>query len=443
MQRCLIRVAMPLIKTWLVLALLLTSCSRAVFDQQLYLTAYQNGQFEEASQLIENTIAYENPRQNHCSKNAVWLLLDQATIAFASGKIPLALQRYHQALEALDYYSQDCDLENFEQILLQDDYKGYQGEDYEQILARIYFALALMQSEDFSNAYALLKQAEDVQQQKQELYRQCRFTTQFELISNPLAKYLLAVFSEKKGDLSNAKILYKQVNALIGRLPEDLSQTPSKQKTVLVIAHNGNAPFKITSTADGSVASALVMETILACHGVDPAWSSFTGIPVPLLMQKFTSIPHPLTISIASQTKRFTPLYNITAVAHQQLEQKKPIIVGRGLARMILRRSAVAYAQKQDPAFGAFMDFAMCIANSTTQSDNRTWGSLPSQIEVARFDLEPGRYCLELQHPHDPPFKHSWNIEINHQDISVINIFNITPGVCRVLIPKSLQGVSL
>lgn len=422
---------------------ILTSCSSQLARREEYIASYQCGSFQQSDAIlckaIDNSLPQENYRK---SKDAVWLLLDRATERFATGRIEEAISDYDLALQAIDYYNQDDSPEKVGQFLLEDGIAAYPGEDFEQILARVYFALALLHQGDMGNAQALLRQAEDVQQRKQENYRNHRLTREFNLVDNPVAKYLLACLAEKNGDFSNAEILYQQTANLLGRgglCPELHPNHPhSDSCTLLIVGHNGNAPLKVSEFSDASVASAFALEMILCSNHIDPAISSMTGIPVPALVQSRASFPVPLAATVNSCQKALFPLCNVTAVAAQQLKERMPIIVARGVARMLSRRTAVAFASEQNSDLGAVVDLAMLIANASTAADIRTWGTLPSSIDLARFDLPPGRHTLTLRINNQfiPPFVAYYDLHLKPEDLCVINIFNIHPGVHTVHIPK-------
>lgn len=420
---------------------LCTGCSQAVFTRGEYMAAYRFGDLCQAEDALNRTLAKQIPTGDYRRSNdAVWLLLDRATTRFAMGDAEGAIQDYNHALEAIDYYSQDSSVECFSKLLLEDDAAAYPGEDYEQILARVYFALALLHQGDNSNAYALLRQAEEVQQKKRELYRRIEFTRDYQLVDNAVAKYLMAAISENRGDTSNARILYRQTADLLGTNPENLGSAPadSENATVLIICHNGNAPFKISTTSTASVASAIALECILCSQKIDPAWSSMTGIPVPEFVQVCGGESRPTIAKIDGAEKPLNCLYDVGATAYYQLHQKMPVIVARGVARFLIRRAAVGCARNQDPGFGAFVDIGMLIANLNTKADTRSWTTLPNTIDLARFDLKTGTHTLEIQSmvPHCPPFTDRYTISLKPHDFCIINVFNIHPGVTRVLIPE-------
>lgn len=421
---------------WLLMALIsfiISGCSTALTNRDLYLQAYQEGNLSGTESLLTTAISEEIPVDDFRQSNdSVWLLLDRATTRFIIGDIEGSLEDFQLAIEALEYYNQDCPSESLGKVLLQDEFGAYPGEDFEQVLARVYFALALIQKGDDNNAFALLRQAEEVQQKKNEIYRRDRLTQEYSLIENPLAKYLMAAVLEKRGDKSNAEILYRQASAL--NKCEYFLHDRSDLATVLIIGHNGNAPYKVTGTSDASIASAIALEIILSCHQLDPAWSSLTGIPIPILLQKYESMPTPMHACVDGEKKSLEPIYDITSIAYEQLQQKMPIIAARGVARFLIRRSAVAYAQKQNPSIGTLADIAVLIANAHTRADTRSWSTLPASIDLARFDLAPGLHTLTLDPA--PPFLNTYALNLKPGDLCVINVFNIHPGVISVQIPQ-------
>lgn len=419
--------------------ILFTGCSTSVYHREVYIPAYQTGNFPQAEKTLTKALSKQTCLQ---SQDTVCLLLDRATTRFAMGDIKGSIEDFQKAIEAIDYYNQSSTAEMLGQVLLQDEIGAYCGEDFEQILARVYFALALFQKGDNSNAFAILRQAEEIQQKKKEIYRKDKLTESFELVENPLAKYLMAAILEKRRDFSNASILYQQAAALSGN-SSLYSPLPSlgpneKLATVLVVGHNGNAPFKVSGTSDASVASMLALEILLSTQRVDPAVSSLTGIPVPILMQNYLSNPSALFANVGGEKKNMSPIYDITATAYEQLQQKMPIIVARGAARMALRRGTVAYMQDKDPCLGAIMDMAMLVANANTSADTRAWSTLPSRIDIARFDIPAGSYELsvEANASRYAPFLDKYSIILKPDDLCIINVFNIHPGVITIQIPK-------
>jgi uncharacterized protein len=197
--------------------LILSGCSTALLEQRgNYLRSYQEGSLALAEQQVDAIACHT--KTNHgfkLAKEASWVLLERATLRFAMGRTDEAVSDYAQALESLDYYSQTIAAEKCAQILTQDEAAAYQADDFEQVLARVYFALALLHKGDEINAFAMLRQAEEFQQEKRNFYAKVPFTKHYRLADNGLSKYLFALLLERKGDSSNANVLYQQACALI------------------------------------------------------------------------------------------------------------------------------------------------------------------------------------------------------------------------------------
>ena len=421
---------------FLLLFLFLTGCSRLSQPEE-YLSLYHHGQLPAAEKVLSETIEKEIPAEDYRnSKNSTWLLLDRATTRFASGDADNAIHDYQLAVEALDYYNQNLPIEVLGTALLRDDTAAYQGSDFEQILARVYFALALLQKTDFHNALALLKQADRLQQEKRELYSQTPFTKHYQISDHSFAKYLFGVLLEHHGDLSNAAILYRQAEALTDLT---LTETPSSDHTavVIIICHNGNAPRKISEVRSSSIASAAALEILLASHGIDAAASSFTGISVPALYHFWLGSPVSTQVALDNTQKSLITIYNVSKAAEEELQQKLPLIAARGIARFLIRRSIVAYAQKQDPCLGMLTDIGMLIANAHTEADTRSWHMLPHTIDLARYDVIPGTHDLSIQvnPPGLYPIYHNFKLCLEPHSLCVINVFNIHPGVTTIQVP--------
>ncbi|MDF2577286.1 MAG: hypothetical protein K0S74_770 [Chlamydiales bacterium] len=420
------------------------SCSRPESIRNKYIAEYQQGKFEEALIHVNTYIDKRMPKKDfRKSKDAVWVLLDKATIEFAAGDVSSAAAHYNLALEAIDYYQQNVAAETAGQFLLEDSAKAYAGEDYEQILARLYLGLALLQKGDVGNAIALLKQAETTQQLKRELYRKNEATQNYQLIDNVVAKYLFAILLEKQGDLSNAMILYKQAAGLaknlkiesdIIRLEKGISN--KDKATVIFVCHNGRSPYKISTTGPASMASGVALEVFLASQGTAPAFSSLGGIPVPEFQDIPQGEPIPTYVNLLDQRRPLQTWYNIHEVAHQQLEQQKPVIIARGVARFLIRRSLVGITNHQNNNGGALFDLAMLAANLATRADTRSWITLPYSLDLAKFDLEPGIYPIQIS---SSQYKEKQNLKLEAGDFCLINIFNIMPGITTVHIPTQFK----
>lgn len=428
------------------LFLIFTGCSSVIHDREGYLDAYKYGNLNHAADTLTKTLQKEMPEGDYrSSKNAVWLLLDRATIQFARGNASEAVADYRLAIEALDYYNQDSSLELLGKVALQDSFGAYCCEDFEQVLARVYFALALLHEGDTMNAYALLRQAEELQQKKREIYQHAPFKMEYDLADNALEKYLFAAILERQGDRSNAKILYHQAAVLAEEnfCCLDSSEDAENFATLIILSHNGNAPEKISVVTGASIASTVAIEFFLNIQKIPPAISCLGGVPLPTLSYSNYSESTLADVSIDSQSVPFIPIYSINDAATRELNQKLPVIAARAVARYTLRRSAVACAQKQNRNLGDLADVGMLVANLNTKADTRSWGTLPATISLARRDISSGEhiisFCMKSPVQGMPPVYRQYSLCLKPNDFCVINVFNIHSGITTIQIPERFR----
>lgn len=401
----------------IILLLLMTSCTHFVTEREAYVQAYRSGGFDAVETEVSKLIAKGGENEQ------VWLRLDRATERLVSGNPKGAIEDYQVALAMIDYFNESGLLENIGQTLFYDGAGPYRGDDYEQLLARVYFAFACLLDNDESNAIALLRQAEEWSQAKMEEYRHHPATAQIGVPENPLGKYVFAALLEKRGDISNAEILFQQSGIDLGR---------GGPATILIICHNGQAPYKYTEYCPASQASAFALEVLMGCYGPGPAISSLTGIPVPALAMRAGCLPIPTTATLDGVSVTLQPVFSIAQAATCEMHQKRPVVIARGVARLALRRGAVYAAQRQDPCFGQLLDLGILIANAATRADTRSWSLLPERLDLARFDVEAGSHTLKIN-------QFETTICLKRGDVALIHVFNLYPGLSQILIPYNIQ----
>ena len=424
----------------LIVGISASSCCTIGARQTEYLTAYECGDLEASHGILNTTVTQQlRGKDYRTSDEAVWLLLDRATVRLAMGDVRGASDDYLQAIEAMDYYRQRVLAEDVGQLVMQDDVKAYAGDDFEQVFARFYAALALLHSGDEGNAFALLRQCEELIQQMNEEYRHHGVKCDFAVPDPTVGKLLFGALLEKRGDHSNAEILYQQVLEASG-IDAAVSRDSIRDATLIVLCHNGNMPRKISENTDASVASVLALESFLTEDERPFAMSSLPGIPTPALVT--THDRAPMTTWVSIDEREWQPLAAATYVADlaaEELDSKQPVVAARAIARYVMRRTVVAAAAEQSESAGALADIAMLIANAITQADTRAWGTLPARIDVARFDLEEGTHQLHLaieNHDRDDTLL-TESVFLKAGDLCVVNLFNLHPGVSVLQVPAS------
>ncbi len=352
----------------LLLSLACCGCSSAQKERDSYIQAYRRGDVRLAAEG-----SAELASRKAQSGDAPWILLDRGLIAFAQGDSAEAAKVLRQAIDAIDLYQQSVAAEGAGQILISDGMRAYATDPYEEILARIYLALALYDSGDASNAYAILRQAEERQVQMDRCY--------------PLAKMLFGIACLADGDRSNAEILFRQAGV----------PTPDKTPSMVVICHNGCVPLKESVMVSGSQIAGLVTEEVIAASGGKPAISSIAGISLPEYAYGSDIPPRSVELVIDGNSYPMPRLCDVSSCAYKELEEKLPAYAARALSRMLVRRGAVAVTNSQNDTAGTIVDLLALVANFATQADTRSWGTLPASIDVAMVSLEAGDHALQVR----------------------------------------------
>ena len=85
---------------------------------------------------------------------------------------------------------------------------------------------------------------------------------------------------------------------------------------------------------------------------------------------------------------------DLDAIAFKTLEEKENSILAKTLARALAKYLLTKKVKKENEALGMLFNW---IGFSTEAADTRSWLSLPSRVELARFSLPPGTVDLTLE----------------------------------------------
>lgn len=125
--------------------------------------------------------------------------------------------------------------------------------------------------------------------------------------------------------------------------------------------------------------------------------SGLISIAFPIYQEKW-SAQLPLTISDKNNSIGTTePICDVRALAVKALKEKIPAIATRQIIRAIAKGATAATAKKK---LGGFGELAANVWNIVSErADLRSWLTLPSNAQILRMALPPGKYKLALQHP--------------------------------------------
>ena len=99
-------------------------------------------------------------------------------------------------------------------------------------------------------------------------------------------------------------------------------------------------------------------------------------------------------LSGAGQSVPAVLVENLDAIAFKTLAEKENSILAKTLTRALAKYLLTKKVEKKNEALGNLIDL---LGFSTEAADTRSWLSLPSRIQLARFSLPPGTVDLTVE----------------------------------------------
>lgn len=338
------------------------------------------------------------------------LLLDQAVIELADGRPAEAERLLRHVRNRFEHLEQKALGESALSMVTDDTALAYAGEDHEKVLLLSLLALSnLMAGGGDAQAYAL--QIADKQQQ---LIRDTGGLEQHPELANvqvALGPYLRAALAEESrfnlDDAVRARTMvvtyqpeFRDGQADLQRAQFDVPAQPG-HGVLYVFALTGRGPTKEEALEIPTQAALLIADRIISATGKHELPPTIAPIRVPKLVPRPNRVARvEVTINGVREGETAT-LVDVGRLALAHYEADYPAIVGRAVARRIIKKGAV-YAVKD--AVGAqrnpLADIALTLAGiaweATEKPDTRCWGLLPDQIQVLRLELPVGEHRLGL-----------------------------------------------
>ena len=402
-----VRCARQSIRTWLAvlsLALLATTgCASHVHRLHQIRDDFYVGNLTGARADVQRLL--EKPKQD-----ADVLLLDQAVIELADGRPRESEKLLKQVRERFDYLEQKALGESALSMVTDDTAIAYAGEDHEKILLLSFLALSnLMQGGSDAQAFAL--QISDKQRTLIEQSGGIEEHPELADVQVALGPYLRAALSEESrfnlDDAVRARNMvvsyqpaFRDGAADLQRAQFDVPTQPG-HGALYVFALTGRGPTKEEANEVPTQAALLIADRILSAVGKHELPPTVAPIRVPVLVPRTNRVSNvQVTIDGVGDGETAT-LVDVGNLARTHYEADYPQIVGRAVARRIIKKGAV-YAAKDaiETQQNTFADVALTLAGvaweATEKPDTRCWGLLPDQIQVLRLELPVGEHRLGL-----------------------------------------------
>jgi hypothetical protein len=115
------------------------------------------------------------------------------------------------------------------------------------------------------------------------------------------------------------------------------------------------------------------------------------------IYREFEAIQPTLSVATPDGGGATSRILDTRGLAVKSLQERMPGILTRGLLGAIAKGEAQNQANKNFGFFGGLISKVASVVLTT--ADRRAWYSLPAEVQVAKFNLAPGRQVITLQGP--------------------------------------------
>ncbi len=362
-----------------------------------------------AGRLADATMALER----HCEvepDDANATSLDLAVVQLLDGRADQAETTLRQVRDNLDYFDQTDAGELAVSMLTDDQQLAYSGSSYERVLCRVFLSLSsLMHDGQDAEAYSL-----QVNAKQQELLQKAvgEQVENAESTYAPLAigPYLHGMLRESTfSNYDDAARAYHQVVSWqpqfqagqvdLARVQTGVHSQPGHGVLYAFLLVN-RGPVKQQVAEIPTSTALLVADRILSAVGEYDVPPTLSAIKIPKVFvppRQLESVAVMIDGQLAGRTET---ICDIAELAYRQEEVELPRIMGRAVARRVLKKSAIYATKDAIEADNPLADFGLSVVGvvweATEAADTRCWGLLPREIQVVRLELPEGSHTLQL-----------------------------------------------
>jgi hypothetical protein len=414
----------------LLLFVLISGCASIRTNVNFYtpiLTDLKKGDYNLAAIKIDNA----ELEGEYADKDRVLLHLDKGIIYHYEGDYQRSNEELTKAENAIEeLYTKSVSKGAFS-ILLNDNALAYSGEVYENVYINIFKAINYLKLKDFDGAYVESQKVNnklkyyDVKLEEEVASLNSSEDKKFEIeaadleyYNNALSHYLSHLIFRADGSYDNSRISLDKLkeawqtypDVYNYEMPSAVANATSERGTFLnILAFSGTGPTKepvgarITTFDDYVVISDPTEFHIqpIPIPGIKYGWNF--KFEFPTLHEEGTEV-YDIEVYINSEKYgELELLENMSNVARKTFESNKSVIFFKTITRAIAKgisSSALGRTIKKE-ADGLFGDILAGIANAavdaTENADLRSWRTMPGYSFVGEYELEPGKYNIEVR----------------------------------------------
>lgn len=375
--------------------------------------------------------------------DATVIELDLAMVEALQGDLVSAENRLRAIRDQWDHLEKKSVLEEAASAVTDDSRRAYSGEDYEKLLVRVMLTMtSVLQDGVDAESYSLqtLSKLRDIQDRADERWGDEIDVTNY--CVPPVAPYLRGVLREATwSNYDDALKFYQEASQLLPESPvfkADVERARSGvpcspgHGVVYVFALVGRGPYKVETEATATQHALLIADQILS------AVSKYSVPPTiaPVKIPEIVSPPRPFDlIGVEVNGTPITttlPITDLNRLAVDSYDAKRTEVIGRAVARRVIKKGAVYAAKDHLDASANFTSLALDAAGvlweASEAADTRCWGLLPREIQVARLELPVGTHSLNLEPIiQGGPIASGTTVEVNVLDANNTYVFGYWP----------------
>ncbi|OGI47667.1 MAG: hypothetical protein A2151_03185 [Candidatus Muproteobacteria bacterium RBG_16_65_34] len=367
----------------------------------------------------------ELERKPHPDRDEVLYLLNRGMLTRMNRDLEASNQALEAAKQRMEALYAASVSEHALAFVINDATLSYAGEEYEQVLVRVYKALNYLEQGQPDAARVEALQIDIKLREIAERLPENRYA------GDAFARYLTGLVYEELGEWSDALIAYRKAYEAYrtyrrnnageppSQLKQDLLRLTSRQGLrdelakyrkefaidrwmsleelgqggeLVFLLHNGLAPIKREH----------------AVTVVNPNSGHLIRVSLPYYQTRAPAVTA-ARLNLGGSAATTEPAEDVQAMAVESLNAKMPVITARAVARAAVKQEVARKAggrdnrDQQASLAPALLSLTVEVAGLLTErADTRSWLTLPHDIQLVRLPLPPGEYTVnvELLGPH-------------------------------------------
>lgn len=338
--------------------------------------------------------------------------LERAMVLLARGEARTAEQLLRKTRDEFDNRQSVNPITSVKSWLSDDTQRTYHGEDYELVLMRAFLALTnLIHDGGDAEAYSLQVSAEQ-QRIIEESVGPDGQNPKAAFQQVAIGPFLRGVLREQThvhyddAARSYQQVVHWQPDFASGKLDLQRAQVGTHSApghgVLYLFALVGRGPWKQEVIEQPSSAALLVADRIVSAVGSQTLPPTIAPIKIPRVVAGTQTIPALLLSTPGQPARRTETITDINRMAVLQANAVHDHIVGRAVARRVLKKSLLYGAKEvadvsKNSLVSLGVDLAGVAYEATERADTRCWSLLPATIQVARVELPVGRHVIQIR----------------------------------------------